>query len=246
MTMSSVLSFKGNGACQHEGEQYFFHGDAQFSQKMMEMISRSALVSILAALTAISASAQDPVKTLPGAYTLQLENAHVRVVRVHYGAGAKLAEHTHPAGTTVYVYLNDSDGVIFAHTGRSNRAVTRPAVTAGSVRIATGGEEHHTAENPASTPSDFLRIWLKTDGVGERTMRRLSPADQSFDNKQMRVTRLTVGASGRTSVEAPANQPALLIAVPSGDTTWIDAGRQHDITTPGAYLRLDLLTSPRS
>lgn len=211
----------------------------------MNTISRLVLTALLAALAAVSMSAQDPVKTLPGAYTVQLENAHVRVVRVHYGAGAKLPEHTHAAGTTVYVYLNDSDGVIFAHTGRSNRAVTRPAVKAGSVRIATGGEEHHTAENPAAMPTDFLRIWLKTDGAGERTMRRLSPADPSFDNKQLRVTRLMVGAAGSTSIDAPPNHPALLIALPSGDTTWIAAGQRHDISVAGTYLRLDLLTSPR-
>ena len=62
----------------------------------------------------------------------------------------------------------------------------------GAVRISTGREEHHTAENPASTPSDFLRILLKTDSAGERTMYRLQPSEDSFDNKQLRITRLNV------------------------------------------------------
>ena len=74
-------------------------------------------------------------------------------MRVHYDAGAKLPEHTHPGGTTVYVYLNDSEGVVFSHVGGSNRAVTRPAVKAGAIRIAAGPEEHHTAENTSSTAS---------------------------------------------------------------------------------------------
>ena len=65
--------------------------------------------------------------SLPDAYKVELENKHVKVVRVHYDAGAKLPEHTHPAGTTAYVYLNDSEGVIFSHVGGSNRSVTRPA-----------------------------------------------------------------------------------------------------------------------
>ena len=63
---------------------------------------------------------------------MQFENEYVRVVRVHYDAGAKLPEHTHPPGTTVYVYLNDSEGVVFRHSGNNNRAVTRPPVKAGA------------------------------------------------------------------------------------------------------------------
>ena len=104
---------------------------------------------------------------------------HVKVVRVHYDAGAKLPEHTHPAGTTAYVYLNDSEGVIFSHVGGSNRSVTRPAVKAGAIRIAAGPEEHHTAENPASTPSDFLRIMFKTEDAGVKNLRQRVPRPRS-------------------------------------------------------------------
>src|SRR5262245_40888657 len=93
---------------------------------------------------ASAASAQDPLKTLPDAYKLALENDYVKVVLVHYDAGAKLPEHTHPAGTTAYVYLNASEGVVFQHSGDNTRAVTRPAVKAGAIRISTGPEEHHS------------------------------------------------------------------------------------------------------
>src|SRR5688500_7313759 len=137
------------------------------------MISRLALAAGLACLVVLPISAQDPTKTLPESYHVQLDNDFVRVVRVHYDAGAKLPDHTHPAGTTVYVYLNDSEGVVFAHSGRTNRAVTRPAVKTGAVRIASGPDETHTAENPASTPSDFLRIVVKTAATGPRSVRRL-------------------------------------------------------------------------
>src|SRR5687767_2115382 len=143
----------------------------QFSQKMVAMISRLAMACGLLLSAGVQASAQDPTQTLPDAYQVQFENEYVRVVRVRYDAGAKLPEHTHPAGTTVYVYLNDSEGVVFRHSGRSNRAVTRPAVKAGGVRVASGPEEHHTAENPASTPSHFLRVWFKTDNGGESNLR---------------------------------------------------------------------------
>src|SRR5688500_4315678 len=140
---------------------------------MGAMICRLAVAGCLACSAVFPLSAQDPTKTLPESHTVRLDNDYVRVVRVYYAAGAKLPEHTHPAGTTVYVYLNDSEGVVFKHSGRSNRAVTRPAVKTGAVRIASGPDETHTAENPASTPSDFLRIVVKTAATGPRSVRRL-------------------------------------------------------------------------
>ena len=213
---------------------------------MVNMVSRLAVVCGLIVGSVVHASAQDPTNTLPDAYRVQFDNDYVRVVRVHYDAGARLPEHTHPPGTTVYVYLNDSDGVVFRHSGRSNRAVTRPAVKAGGVRIAAGGEEHHTAENPASTPSDFLRIVFKTDNGGERNLRRrLPPSDAEFANKQMRITRLAVVA-GTPMILPARSEPSLLITVPSGDVQWLDAHSPVTVASPGEFLRIDFLTPPKS
>ena len=221
-------------------------------------MSRLALAACLTCAAVLPVSAQDPTKTLPESYTVQLDNDHVRVVRVHYDAGAKLPEHTHPPGTTVYIYLNDSDGVVFRHSGNSTRAVTRPAVRAGGVRVASGGEEHHTAENPASTPSDFLRVWFKTDNGGERNLRRrLSPTDDKFENKQMRISRVIVPPDKVTSFEAPPQQPALLVmlragsplqALDSGNVRWIDAGQRISVEVThfqSEFLRIDFLTPPK-
>ncbi len=197
----------------------------------------------------VHTSAQDPIKTLPDSYKVEFENEHVRVVRVHYDAGAKLPEHTHPGGTTVYVYLNDSEGVVFRHSGRSNRAVTRPAVKAGGMRIASGDEEHHTAENPASTPSDFLRIMFKTDNGGERNLRRrLSPTDTEFANKQMRVTRLTAPPNKVTWIETPVGQPSIVVQLPTGNTRWYDAGQRVALSVlhnPAELIRIDFLAPPK-
>ena len=200
----------------------------------------------------IHISAQDPAKTLPDAYKVQFENDYTRVVRVHYDAGVKLPEHEHPAGTTVYVYLNDSEGVVFRHSGRSDRAVTRPAVKAGSVRVASGPDEHHTAENPAATPSDFLRILIKTEAAGGRNMRRftrgtyaegVNVTDEHFENRQLRLTRLVVVA-GKPMALAPQPQPSLLVALPDGDTQWINADSATTLSEPGEFLRIDFLTAP--
>jgi len=219
---------------------------------MVGMMSRFALAAFVALAAAVPVAAQDPTKTLPDSYKVQLENDYVKVVRVHYGAGAKLPDHTHPAGTTVYVYLNDSEGVVFSHSGNNNRSVTRPPVKAGGVRVASGPEEHHTAENPASTPSDFLRIWFKTASGGERNLRRRltrgtypageNATDEQFVNKQMRITRLVVAPGG--SMSLGVKEPALLIDLPSGQTRWADRGGPVTLQ-PGEYLRVDVLTPPQ-
>ena len=215
----------------------------------MSMLTRLGLVWCLAGGAVVHGSTQDPTKTLPEAYQLQFDNDYVRVVRAHYAAGAKLPDHAHPPGTTVYVYLNDSEGVVFAHSGRINRSVTRPPVKTGAVRIAGGDEEHHTAENPASTPSDFLRIVLKTDTAGERNpRRRLSPTDAEFVNRQMRITRVSAPTSNVTWIETPDGQPSLLVELPSGNTRWYDAGQRVAPTVlhnPAELIRIDFLTPPK-
>ena len=221
-------------------------------------MSRLALAAGLACSAVLPVSAQDPTKTLPESYHVQLDNDYVRVIRVHYDAGAKLPEHTHPPGTTVYVYLNDSEGVTFSHSGNINRTVTRPPVKAGAGRIAAGPEEHHTAENPASTPSDFLRVWFKTDNGGVRNLRqRLSRGkykdgetvtDEQYSNKQMRVTRMIVPQ--HDEIVFTAKEPSLVIEVPSGRERWVESGeavRLENHEMPEAeFLRIDFLTQPNA
>jgi quercetin dioxygenase-like cupin family protein len=48
----------------------------------------------------------DPTKVDPKHYKVEFENAQVRVVRVHYGAGEKGPEHEHTLNHVI-VYLND-------------------------------------------------------------------------------------------------------------------------------------------
>jgi len=208
---------------------------------------------------ALNAFAQDPTKSLPDAYKVALDNAYVTVVQVHYDAGVKLPEHTHPAGTTAYVYLNDSPGVVFTHAGNSTRAVTRPPVTAGAIRIAAGQEEHHTAENTSSTPSDFLRIMFKTDNAGVTNLRqRIPPTDVDFANKQMRITRLRVKPGQNLLIEAK-NAPILRIALREGVKqwtppppdllAWLDKGTTEEFAVTGDFpvnlIKIEFLTKPK-
>ena len=205
--------------------------------------------------------AQDPITTIPGSYKVQFENEHVRVVRVHYPAGARLADHTHPAGTTAYVYLNDSDGVVFRHSGRSSHVVTRPPVKAGNVRVAIGRSETHAVENTSSTPSDFLRVQFKSDTTGSGNLRRRiargsypageNATDMQFEDARMRITRLIIAPGKSMEIETPANAPALLIALTPaklsvarasgadialvmGQERWVEARQRELMTNTGA------------
>ena len=220
---------------------------------------RFAGLTAIALGASLNAFAQDPTQTLPESYHVELENDYVRVVRVHYDAGATLPEHTHPAGTTAYVYLNDSQGVVFKHVGNNNRAVTRPAVKAGAIRIAAGQEEHHTAENTSATPTDFLRILFKTDNRGVNNLRqRLPPTEVEFANKQMRITRLRVKPGQNLLIEAK-DAPALRISMREGVkqwTTpppdllrWLDKGTTEEFAVTGDFpvdiVKIDFLTKPK-
>jgi hypothetical protein len=198
----------------------------------------ACLLAIVLGVTSLAA--QDPISTIPEAYKLLLENAWVKVVRVHYAAGAKLPEHTHPAGTTAYVYLNDSEGVIFRHVGNSSRSVTRPAVKTGSIRLAGGGEEHHNAENPASTPSDFLRIQIKTmtsRNLRQRIPRPAVPATGAitvdYRSEDLVIQRFTI-APGKSLTAEVITMPSLWVAIPSGEVRWVHEARDEKIDNPGS------------
>lgn len=218
---------------------------------------RPAALALMLVLGSVPAAAQDPLTTIPEAYKVQFENDWVKVVRVHYAAGVKLPVHTHSPGTTAYVYLSDSDGVVFRHEGGSSRAVTRPPVKAGSMRVAAGGSETHNAENPAATPSDFLRVQFKTDAKGVRNLRRRIARDtagaaplvkEEYANAQMRIWRLIVRPGQSTEIRTPDAQPALLITLMSGQERWIGAGQVEHVanngTTPLELIRISFLTAP--
>ena len=59
----------------------------------MRLVVPSFLLTVLALAPVW---AQDPVKTLPDSYRLDLENDWVRVVHVRYAAHAQLPLHDHP------------------------------------------------------------------------------------------------------------------------------------------------------
>lgn len=172
----------------------------------------------LTALMALTL-AQDPTKTLPKSYKVEFENAAVRIVRVHYDAKAKLPEHEHPGGVTVYLYFNASSGVRFEHD--DGIPITRPAVQPGAIRIGAGPGEHHTVTNLADTPTDFIRILVKNTDVviKNRPMTRIPPSQMEYENPMMHISRIDVQPGTKTRIEA-GTYPKLRIAWVPGTTEW--------------------------
>lgn len=214
---------------------------------MVDMMFRFVAAALTVFGLATTALAQDATTTLPQAYKTVLENDYVKVVRVRYEAGVTLPAHAHALTNTTYVYLNDSEGVIFRHIGGRGHTVTRQPVKAGAVRVSGGGDESHEVENTSKTASDFLRVVLKTPSAGGRAGGRLAPTDPTFANGQIRITRLKV--EQHESAEIKGDTPSLVIEVPSGTPRWVDAGKSATIENHDApdlnLVRIELLTKPK-
>lgn len=183
--------------------------------------------------------AQDPFAVAPQAYKLQSENDWVRVVRVHYEAREKIASHDHPKTATVYVYLKDSGPVRFKHTGEEKFSIDRPAVKAGGFRLGRAVNETHEVESLSDTPTDLLRVELKTEVADTKTFRGRFPPDKHrgdksservrFDNAQVRIARMTCAARSKCLDFNAQSRPSLIVAITSARLKMIKNGAEADL-----------------
>jgi hypothetical protein len=199
-------------------------------------------------------------QALPSNYTLQFENAWVRVTEVRYGPLEKVGPHSHTPYPSAYVYLNDGPPVIFRHVGGKAVAATRAATKAGAFRVYKGLEEIHEAENTGNAPSEFLRVELKTapmqPGRFFGKFERSAPAADAvvhFDHPQVRISRVWV-SPGQSMDIAATGEPVLLIALvkgaglDAGESKWIEPSARARLTNasgaPIDLLRFDFKTRP--
>ena len=116
---------------------------------MRRVVVLGAVFCVLAA----SAKAQDPVKVDPKHYTVEFENARVRVLHVQYGPHEKSVMHHHP--DAVAVFLTDQkatftlpDGKTLERGGKAGQAIWTPTET-------------HLPENIGDKPLDVILVELK-------------------------------------------------------------------------------------
>jgi uncharacterized protein (TIGR02246 family) len=99
---------------------------------------------------------RDSVQLDPKHYRVELENDHVRVLRIRYEPGEKSVMHDHPAG--VAVYLSDQNVRFTAPDGTTSDASDE----AGGV--AWSEAETHLPENLGEEPLEVILVELKTAG----------------------------------------------------------------------------------
>lgn len=228
--------------------------------------ARSALRAtlLLCALGCVSLAAQSPSATLPPNYKTIFQNRDLLVMHVHYGPHEFVPMHDHSAYPTVYVYLNDSGQVEIAHEGPNAEKVVRPPTHTGAFRIGPSMAERHSVTNLSGTPSDFLRVELKTISVtdlkkvfrGEVPSPLLPGTHTEFEDPALRIDRIVCPAQTPCSA-TPATARSLLVAITPqrietstatkslrvGDVFWL-SGKDDDAlhVSPGAQcLRITLL-----
>ncbi len=123
-------------------------------------MKRICLLLSFLCLTAISVMAQDPVKVDPKHYTVEFENAQVRVLRIKYGPQEKSVMHWHPAG--VVILLSDmntrftlANGKTEERSGKTGDTMPAPA-------------EKHLPENLSDQPFEAILVELKAKPVKSR------------------------------------------------------------------------------
>lgn len=187
---------------------------------MRQLFGAVAIALAVAPAALAQHVAPDPVVSLPKNYQLEFENDWVRIVRVHYDANSELPDHEHPGGMTLYLYFNANEGVMFKHD-EHDAAFPRPPVQPGVIRIKPATLEHHTVQNTGSTPSDFIRILLKTEvdyKIG-RANTRMAVDVMEYNHPTIAVRRINVAPHSKARLEAK-NFPIVRIAAIPGKTAW--------------------------
>ncbi len=128
----------------------------------------TVLVSTAVALVCSSpAFAQDPLKVDPQHYTLILENASVRVIRVNYPAGSKSVMHSHP-------------DALFIALGASTARFTTPDGKFQDVEMANDSGLYtpagtHLPSNNGKTAIGGILVEFKSAAPGKATLPTTRP-----------------------------------------------------------------------
>jgi len=117
------------------------------------LVPAGVLLALCAAAPGAQAGADDPVKVDAKHYTVEFENAQVRVLRVKYGPHEKSVMHWHPA--TLAVFLTDGDAQFTAPDGK----VTPAPFKAGTTMWNAAGK--HLPENLGDKPFEVIVVELK-------------------------------------------------------------------------------------
>jgi len=167
------------------------------------MRSTAAVLTLFAFAT--PAFAQDPVTVDPAHHKVEIDNAHVRVLRITLGPGEKTPSHDHPAG--VAIYLTDVQGRI----SPVGAAVNETPRKRGEV-VAVAASKH-TVENTGKTPFEVVLVEFKNPPskgwtAGARDAVKVDPKHYTVaaENDHARVLRVRYGPNEKSVMhDHPAN-----------------------------------------
>ena len=97
--------------------------------------------------------AEDAVKVDPKHYSVLIDNAQVRILKVHYGAHEKSVMHSHPA--TVAVFLSNGNGRFTFPDGKTQDFAIKPGDAQYSAATT------HLPENTGDQAFDAVVVELK-------------------------------------------------------------------------------------
>lgn len=150
------------------------------------MVSKFCSALLFVALSALVASAQDPIKVEPTHYKLAFENEYVEVVNVHYGAHEKSSLHAHPGG--VVVVLTEGHLRFTDEHGKTQEVFAKP------------GESRwyppfkHRVENLGDTSYNAVYIAVKTHHGQQRAGQQGAP---TFDEQTSKYVAAALLAARR-------------------------------------------------
>jgi hypothetical protein len=212
---------------------------------------------LLLACVAISSFAQDPFLVAGNHYHLQFENAWARATRVTYGPHETAPVHDHSlTPTAIYIYLTDGGEFRFKHmTGFkvAGTVITRPAVKAGAIRFAHSAPETHSVEYLGDTPTEYIRIELRTDPLvlPIRNIRipppAMDPAKSAilneFENGQVRILRVVCAAGEKCPQSMNPDDPAIVTLMTGPDRGTV-LWQPNSEKGPRDEVRIELKTAP--
>jgi hypothetical protein len=207
--------------------------------------------------TAICVSGQDPQVVASGHYHLLFDNVWARAMRVTYGPHETAPVHDHAlTPTSIYIYLTDGGEFRFRHmTGLkvAGTEITRPAVKAGAIRFAHSAPETHSVEYLGGTPTEYVRIELRTEPLDMpiRNIRipppAMDPAKSAvlneFENGQIRILRVVCAEGEKCPAPRNPEDPAIVTVMtgPERGMVFWSPAEQHG---PQDEVRIELKTRP--
>ncbi len=131
------------------------------------MCKALALVLFVLSVSCVT-QAQDPVKVDSKHYTVEFENAQVRVLRIKVGPHEKSVMHRHP--NAVAIFMTDATGKFSFPKGAAQDITSK----AGEVRWTPAVV--HLPENTSDQPFEVILVELKSKPVKKVAKKPATPA----------------------------------------------------------------------